>query len=75
MFQYEGPHSEKVLNNINLEIPARKVTAIVGTSGSGKTTLIKLLLGFYEPMKGRYPLTVQGWISTVSVSGEKDAGW
>jgi ATP-binding cassette subfamily B protein len=53
LFQYEGPHSEKVLNNINLEIPANKTTAIVGTSGSGKTTLVKMLLGFYEPVKGR----------------------
>ena len=56
LFQYEGPHSEKVLNNINLEIPARKVTAIVGTSGSGKTTLIKLLLGFYQPVEGEITL-------------------
>ena len=52
VFQYEGPHSEKVLNNISLVIPAKKVTAIVGVSGSGKTTLIKLLLGFYNPVKG-----------------------
>ena len=51
-FQYEGPHSEKVLNNISLTIPAKKITAIVGISGSGKTTLIKLLLGFYNPIKG-----------------------
>lgn len=52
LFQYEGPHSEKVLNNVSLTIPAQKVTAIVGVSGSGKTTLIKLLLGFYTPVKG-----------------------
>lgn len=52
IFQYEGPHSEKVLRKINLTIPANKVTAIVGTSGSGKTTLIKLMLGFYEPTGG-----------------------
>ena len=51
-FQYEGPHSNYVLKNINLEIPENKVTAIVGTSGSGKTTLIKLLLGFYQPSQG-----------------------
>ncbi len=52
VFQYEGPRSPKVLNDINLEIPEKKITAIVGTSGSGKTTLIKLLLGFYPPVAG-----------------------
>ena len=52
LFQYEGPNSEKVLNNISIVIPAKKITAIVGISGSGKTTLIKLLLGFYNPIKG-----------------------
>ncbi len=51
-FQYEGPHSEMVLDNITLKIPEGKITAIVGTSGSGKTTLVKLILGFYPPTKG-----------------------
>jgi ATP-binding cassette subfamily B protein len=53
VFQYEGPHSPKVLKKVNLHIPAGKVTAIVGTSGSGKTTLVKMMLGFYEPAKGQ----------------------
>jgi ATP-binding cassette subfamily B protein len=52
-FQYEGPHSEFVLKNLNITIPARKVTAIVGVSGSGKTTLVKLMLGFYPPTEGK----------------------
>jgi ATP-binding cassette subfamily B protein len=51
-FQYEGPHSEKVLQALDLSIPAQKVTAIVGMSGSGKTTLVKLILGFYPPTAG-----------------------
>jgi ATP-binding cassette subfamily B protein len=55
-FQYEGPQSEKVLDDVSLVIPAKKITAIVGTSGSGKTTLIKLLLGFYPPVAGEIVL-------------------
>ncbi|AZI20651.1 peptidase domain-containing ABC transporter [Chryseobacterium taklimakanense] len=51
-FQYEGPRSPYVLKDINLFIPEGKVTAIVGASGSGKTTLMKMLLKFYEPVKG-----------------------
>lgn len=53
MFQYEGPHSKKVLNDINLTIKPGEVTAIVGASGSGKTTLIKLLLQYYNPIEGK----------------------
>ena len=51
-FQYDGPHSPFVLKDLNLTIPQNKITAIVGTSGSGKTTLVKLMLGFYKPVKG-----------------------
>jgi ATP-binding cassette subfamily B protein len=50
-FRYLGSDIP-VLENLNLIIPAHKVTAIVGVSGSGKTTLMKLLLKFYEPNKG-----------------------
>ena len=55
-FQYEGPHAEFVLKDINLVIPEGKITAIVGASGSGKTTLIKLLLKFYGPTQGEIKL-------------------
>lgn len=51
-FMY-NPHLNKVLEDISLEIPEGKVTAIVGKSGSGKTTLIKILLRFYDPTQGQ----------------------
>jgi subfamily B ATP-binding cassette protein MsbA len=41
-----------VLNSLNLELPAGKVTALVGASGGGKTTVASLLYRFYEPQGG-----------------------
>ena len=55
-FRYIGSDTN-VLENLNLTIPANKITAIVGTSGSGKTTLMKLLLKFYEPNSGEISLS------------------
>lgn len=51
-FRYDRHNPRLVIDNLSLEIPRGKVTAIVGASGSGKTTLIKLLLGFYRPERG-----------------------
>lgn len=50
-FRYIGS-DQLVLKELDLEIPANKITAIVGASGSGKTTLMKLLLKFYDPNSG-----------------------
>lgn len=55
-FQYDGPHSPKVLDGISLKVAHGKVTAIVGASGSGKTTLLKMMLGFYPPSEGSVTL-------------------
>ena len=52
-FSYDGAERDYVLEDLSLTIPQNKITAIVGTSGSGKTTIIKLLLGFYPPIKGK----------------------
>lgn len=55
-FKYD-PHALKnTLEDISVEIPEGKVTAIVGASGSGKTTLVKLLLGYYPVNNGEITL-------------------
>ncbi len=47
-----------VLRNIDLEIPAGKVVALVGMSGGGKSTLADLIPRFYDVPEGR--VTVDG---------------
>jgi ATP-binding cassette subfamily B protein len=51
-FSYPGTN-RLVLNDVNLDLPAGAVVAIVGENGAGKTTLVKLLARMYEPTAGR----------------------
>jgi ATP-binding cassette subfamily B protein len=42
----------QVINRLNLHIPARRLTALVGRSGSGKTTLTRLIARFWDVERG-----------------------
>lgn len=54
-FAYDN---ETILDDFSIDIPAGKVTGIIGRSGSGKSTLLKLLMRFWKVQEG-----------TVAVSG------
>ena len=47
-----------VLKNLNVSVPPKKITGIIGASGSGKTTILQLILGIHRPTSGR--VLVQG---------------
>jgi ATP-binding cassette subfamily B protein len=70
-FQYIGMLGDMVLKDLDLIIPANKITAIVGTSGSGKTTLMKLLLKFYDPVKGEIKIANQN-LNAISPKAWRD---
>ena len=42
----------KILDGLNLEIPANKITAIIGISGGGKSVTLKHMVGLMEPDRG-----------------------
>ena len=47
-----------VLHDIELQIPAGQIIALVGETGAGKTTMARLIARFYDPTAGR--LTLDG---------------
>jgi len=58
---------EKILNDINLHIPAYSFTVIVGASGCGKSTLLKIVSGIEKSTHG--DVETQGSSSFVFQSG------
>lgn len=54
-FAYPGS-DRRVLDDLDLEVPAGQVVAFVGPNGAGKSTLIKLLCRFYDPQAGAITL-------------------
>jgi ATP-binding cassette subfamily B protein len=51
-FTYPGS-GRRALEDVNLDLPAGRVVALVGENGAGKSTLVKLLCRLYQPDSGR----------------------
>ena len=48
-----GEESREILSDINLEVKAGEVLAVVGSSGAGKSTLVHLIPRFFDVTGGR----------------------
>ncbi|MGA6994460.1 MAG: ABC transporter ATP-binding protein [Candidatus Deferrimicrobiaceae bacterium] len=44
---------KKVLDGVNLDIPRRRITAIIGLSGAGKSVMLKHMIGLIRPERGQ----------------------
>ena len=44
----------QALTDVNLDLPAGQVTALVGDNGAGKSVTIKCLSGIYQPDRGQF---------------------
>tara|TARA_B100001057_G_scaffold401180_1_gene412601 strand:- start:7143 stop:8882 length:1740 start_codon:yes stop_codon:yes gene_type:complete len=70
-FSYSSDE-RKILGDINLDIPGKKMTALVGLSGAGKSTIMNLIPRFYNVIKGDIKIDGQSIYDTTLYSLRKN---
>ncbi|GAB6092831.1 hypothetical protein JCM31185_18130 [Furfurilactobacillus curtus] len=48
----QGYGKTVILKDINLDVNAGQILALIGPSGAGKTTLVSTIMGMLKPQKG-----------------------
>lgn len=54
-----GYHNTTIIDGINLSLPEKEITCLLGANGCGKTTLMKTLLGLLPAIHGEISLNNQ----------------
>jgi subfamily B ATP-binding cassette protein MsbA len=70
VFNYKE-NDRKILKSINLDIPAKKMTALVGHSGAGKSTILNLIPRFYNINNGDITIDDQSIYASTTYSLRK----
>ena len=60
--------NQVILNHVSLQIKKGEQVTLSGRTGAGKSTIFKLLLGLYEPQKGK--VLIQG-VPSIDLTDEK----
>jgi ATP-binding cassette subfamily B protein len=71
-FHYES--KREILHNVSFNIPAGRITAVVGQSGAGKSTLARLLFRFYDVQSGKILIDGQNIQDVTQASLRKAIG-
>ena len=71
-FHYDA--KREILRDVNFNIPAGTITAVVGQSGAGKSTLARLLFRFYDVQSGKILIDGQNIQDVTQASLRKAIG-
>lgn len=64
-FSWESKADRPTLSNVNLDIPAGKLVAIVGSTGEGKTSLVSAMLGEIPAVTDETTVVLRGTVAYV----------
>ncbi|XP_041459434.1 ATP-binding cassette sub-family C member 9-like isoform X1 [Lytechinus variegatus] len=62
-FTWDPESHEAILKDINVDIPAGKLTIIVGTVGSGKSSILQAVLGEMTTLQGRIQISKESKVA------------
>ncbi len=66
--------NQRVLSDINFEIPAGQITGLLGPNGAGKSTLMKIITGYLTPNNGEAEIN-QISLANNKITAQKNIGY